>query len=34
MIKIRKDILDKVCGDNVKEFCSEKDEVYKKNSIK
>ena len=25
--KIRKDILDKVCGDNVKEICSEKDEV-------
>ena len=31
--KIRKDILDKVCGDNVKEVCSEKDEVYKNNSI-
>ena len=31
--KIRKDILDKVCGDDVKEICSEKDEVYKKNSI-
>ena len=31
--KIRKDILDKVCGDEVKEICSEKDEVYKKNSI-
>ena len=31
--KIRKDILDKVCGDNVKEICSEKDEVYKNNSI-
>ena len=26
--KIRNDILDKVCGDNVKEVCSEKDEVY------
>ena len=31
--KIRKDILDKVCGDNVKEICSEKDEVYKNNFI-
>ena len=31
--KIRKDILDIVCGDNVKEICSEKDEVYKNNSI-
>ena len=31
--KIRRDILDKVCGDNVKEICSEKDEVYKSNSI-
>ena len=31
--KIRKDILDKVCNDNVKEICSEKDEVYKNNSI-
>ena len=31
--KIRNDILDKVCGDNVKEICSEKDEVYKNNSI-
>ena len=31
--KIRKDILDKVCGDNVKEICSEKDEVHKNNSI-
>ena len=31
--KIRKDILDKVCEDNVKEVCSEKDEVYKKLSI-
>ena len=30
--KIRNDILDKVCGDSVKEICSEKDEVYKKNS--
>ena len=27
--KIRKDILDKVCGDNIKEMCPEKDEVYK-----
>ena len=31
--KIRKDIIDKVCGDNVKEICSDKDEVYKNNSI-
>ncbi len=31
--KIKKDILDKVCGDNMKEVCSEKDEVYKNNSI-
>ena len=31
--KIRKDILDKVCGDITKEDCSEKDEVYKYNSI-
>ena len=31
--KIRNDILDKVCGDNTKDNCSEKDEVYKKNSI-
>ena len=31
--KIRKDILDKVCGDNAKQVCSEKDEVYKNNSI-
>ena len=31
--KIRNDILDKVCGDNVKEICSENDEVYKNNSI-
>ena len=31
--KIRKDILDKVCGDNIKEVCSEKDEVYKNSSI-
>ena len=31
--KIRNDILDKVCGDNTKEICSEKDEVYKNNSI-
>ena len=32
-IKIENDILDKVCGDNVKETCSEKDEVYKMISI-
>ena len=31
--KIRNDILDKVCGDNIKEDCSEKDEIYKNNSI-
>ena len=31
--KIRKDILDKVCEDNTKEICSEKDEVYKNISI-
>ena len=31
--KIRKDILDKVCGDIAKEICPEKDEVYKNNSI-
>ena len=31
--KIRNDILDKVCCDNVKDICSEKDEVYKNNSI-
>ena len=31
--KIRKDILNKVCGDNVKEVCFEKDEVYKNGSI-
>ena len=31
--KIRNDILDKVCGENVKEICFEKDEVYKNNSI-
>ena len=31
--KIRNDILEKVCGDNIKEDCSEKDEFYKNNSI-
>ncbi len=31
--KIRKDILDKVCSDNIKEVCPEEDEVYKNNSI-
>ena len=31
--KIRKDILDKVCGEKIKEVCSEKDEVYKNNFI-
>ena len=30
--KIRNDILDKVCGDNIKNDCSEKDQVYKNNS--
>ena len=30
--KFRNHILDKVCADNVKEICSEKDEVYKNNS--
>ena len=33
IIKIRIDILDKVCGDNVNEVYSEKDDVYKNNSI-
>ena len=31
--KVRKDILDKVCVDIVKDNCSEKDQVYKNNSI-
>ena len=31
--KVRKDILDKICVDNIKEMCPEKDEVYKNNSI-
>ena len=31
--KIKNDILDKVCGDGVKEVCSERDEVYKSISI-
>ena len=31
--KIRNDISEKVCGDNIKEDCSEKDEIYKNNSI-
>ena len=31
--KIRNDILDKVCGDKVKEVCSEKNEFYENNSI-
>ena len=31
--KIKRDILDKVCGANVKENGFEKDEVYKNNSI-
>ena len=28
--KIRNDMLDKVCGDDIKEVCSDKNEVYKK----
>ena len=32
--KIRKDIIDKVFGDNVKEICSEKDEVFKNISMR
>ena len=31
--KTKNDILDKVCGDKVKNIFSEKDEVYKNNSI-
>ena len=31
--KIRKDILEKVCADNIKEVCSEKDEASKNISI-
>ena len=31
--KIRNDISDKVFGDNVKDTCSENDELYKNNSI-
>ena len=31
--KIKNDILDKVCKDNVKQLCFEKDEVLKNNSI-
>ena len=31
--KIRNDLINKVCGDNVKDICSENDEVYKNNSI-
>ena len=31
--KVRKDILDKVCVDNIKDDCCEKDQVYKNNSI-
>ena len=31
--KIRNDILDKVCCDDIEEICSEKDEIYKNNSI-
>ena len=32
--KIKKDILDKVCSDDIKGDCSEQDQVYKNNSIK
>ena len=31
--KIKNDISDKVCGDNIKNVCSEKDENYKKNYL-
>ena len=31
--KVRKDILDKVCSDDIKEDCSDKDKVYKNNSF-
>ena len=31
--KIRNDILDKVCGENIKEIYPEKDEIYKNYSI-
>ena len=31
--KVRKDIVEKVCVDSIKEDCSEKDEVYENNSI-
>ena len=31
--KIRNDISDKLCEDGVKEVCSEKDELYRNNSI-
>ena len=31
--KIRKDRLDKVCSNGIKEDCSDKDQVYKNNSI-
>ena len=31
--KIKKDILDKVRGNHVEEFCSGKNEIYKNNSI-
>ena len=31
--KTRKDILDKICGDNVSEICSERDEVVERKSI-
>ena len=31
--KVEKDILDKICGDNIEETCSEKDVIYKNNSI-
>ena len=32
--KIKNDILEKLCGENIYDDCSEKDVVYKNNSIK
>ena len=32
--KIKKDIVDKICGDNVKDICYEKKVICKKESIK
>ena len=31
--KNKNDLLDKVCGDNVEDICSEKDEIYKSISV-